>query len=325
MIDTRVDTAPTAARQSLPHTVVVLGATGFIGRNLVRRLTGEVERIFPVSASGAAVEAIPGLRFSDLATVDVGSDAALVDVAAHRYDAVRFGTAQAEILLRNVELAGHVYELRARRGIAEIRRTSSIAVYPADDTICDDGTSLDLDREPHDGELMYAWSKRIGEIYGRLFGRQYGINSIAFRLTNPFGPHDSLDEAKAHVVPAFIIRALTTSGQFAVRGNPQASRDFIYVGDVCEVIYRSLRLRGESAAYNLASGQTVTIEQLAQTILRLVGRDPEIAAAGAAVSAVARRRCRNERVRAAFGIEHFTPLEEGLARTIEWYRNACRR
>lgn len=322
MLSTPVDPNSSAGHHALPETVVVVGASGFIGRNLVRRLKGEVARILPVSASAIAVDGIPGLRLGDLATVAIGPDAALVDVAAYRYDAAGFAAAQAEILVRNVELAGQVYELCARQGITEIRSASSIAVYPAAETEFDDGAPLDLNGEPHDGELMYAWSKRIGEIYARLFARKYAINSIAFRLTNPFGPHDSLDEEKAHVIPAFIIRALTGSGPFAIRGNPQASRDFIYVGDVCEVLYRSLRMRGRRGAYNLGSGENVTIGHLARIILRLVGREPEIVAAGAAVSAVAERRCRNQRVRADFGMERFTSLEDGLVPTIEWYRDA---
>jgi nucleoside-diphosphate-sugar epimerase len=324
MTSTRVDPAPLGGHHALPETVVVVGASGFIGRNLVRRLKGEVARILPVSASAVAVDGIPGLRLGDLANVAIGPEAVLVDVAAYRYDAARFAAAQAEILVRNVESAGQVYELCAKKGISEIRTASSIAVYPAAETEFDDGSALDLNSDPHDGELMYAWSKRIGEIYARLFARKYGINSIAFRLTNPFGPDDSLEEAKAHVIPAFIIRALTTQGPFAIRGNPRASRDFIYVGDVCEVIYRSLRVRGQCGQYNLGSGETVTIERLARTVLRLVGRESEIVSAGSDGSTVAERRCRNQRVRADFGIERFTSLEDGLVPTIEWYRDACR-
>ncbi len=324
MTSTQVDRAR-AGDHALPDTVIVVGASGFIGHNLVRRLKGEVARILPVSASAIAVDGIPGLRLGDLANVAIGPDAALVDVAAYRYDATHFATAQAEVLVRNVEIAGQVYELCARRGITEMRIASSIAVYPATETEFDDGSPIDLNSEPHDSEAMYAWSKRIGEIYARLFARQYDINTIAFRLTNPFGPCDSLDEAKAHVIPAFVIRALTGSGPFAIRGNPQASRDFIYVGDVCEVLYRSLAVRGQRGQYNLGSGENVTIDRLARTILQLVGREAEIVSTGSSGSAVAERRCRNHRVRADFRIDRFTALEDGLVPTIEWYRDACRR
>jgi len=309
----------------LPDAVVVVGATGFIGRNLVERLASCIGRVIPVSTSGAAVCGVPGMRIAELAGAELPADAVLVNAAAYRYDASRFADAQAEILLRNVELYDRVYEICVHKGIHEVRNLSSIAIYPADDAALDDGASLDLNRPPHQGEQMYAWSKRVGEIYAGLFARQYGINTVSFRLTNPYGPHDSTNEEKAHVVPAFVIRALTTSGPFTLRGNPQASRDFIYVDDVCEVVVRSQTWRGVTAFYNLGSGESTTIETLARTVLRLAGHEREIVTEGAATSGVVHRSCDNARLLADFEIDRLTPLELGLTLTIDWYRDVCRR
>jgi nucleoside-diphosphate-sugar epimerase len=322
MSDMRPEPLPAPA--PLPETVVIIGASGFIGHNLVRRLFRQVGRILPVSASGQAVEGIAGLRLADLDGADIGSDTVVVNLAAHRYDGTNFAMAQPEIFARNVEIATRVYEFCARRGIAEMRAASSTAVYPAADAICDDAEPIDLNGEPHDGELMYAWSKRIGELTARLFARQCGIHTVTFRLTNPYGPFDNLDEEKAHVVPAFVIRALTSSGPFILRGNPEASRDFIYVGDVCDVFRRSLAWRGRDAVYNLGSGENVAVGELARTVLNLVGGDRGIVVQGMAVSGVAHRRVRNDRLRADFAIERFTSLRDGLIPTIEWYRDACR-
>jgi nucleoside-diphosphate-sugar epimerase len=311
---------------ALPETVVVIGASGFIGRNLVRHLRGKVGRIVPVSTSGQQVEGIAGCRLAELDSVDIGGgDVAVVNLAAHRYDGGNFAQAQPEIFARNVEIATKVYAFCARHGIAEVRTAGSIGVYPAGDTVCDDATPIDLNADPHPGEVMYAWSKRIGEVTAALFARQCSIHTVTFRLTNPYGPQDSLDAERAHVVPALVMRALSAAGPFTVRGNPAASRDFIYVGDVCDAICRSLAWRGRDAVYNLGSGEDVTIGELARTILDLVGGDRQIIAEGAAVSDVAHRRVRSDRVRADFSIERFASLREGLTSTIEWYRDALRR
>jgi len=319
-----ITATPPEAACPLPETVVVVGAGGFIGRNLVRHLRGRVGRVVPVSASGGAVDGIAGLRLAELDAADIGRDAAVVNLAAYRHDGANFAASQPDIFASNIEIAGRVYAFCARRGIAEVRAASSLAVYPADDPDFDDAEPLDLNRDPHDGELMYAWSKRVGELTARLFARNCGVHTVTFRLSNPYGPHDGTDESKAHVVPAFVIRALTGSGPFAVRGNPEASRDFVYVGDVCEVFCRSLGWRGCDAVYNLGSGDNVTVAELARTILRLVGSDREIVASGAPVSAVPHRRCRTGRLRRDFAIERLTPLDEGLAATIDWYRHALR-
>ncbi len=305
-----------------PDSVIIMGASGFIGRNLVRYLKPHLTHIVPVSVSGAGVEGLPGHAFADLDTLKSAPDSIVINVAAYRYDAANFAAGQTGILLRNVEIAGKVYEFCVRSGITEVRSASSIAVYPADDVNFDDAATLDLNRGPHPGELMYGWSKRIGEVYGRLFAEKNGINTITFRLTNPYGPYDSLDENKAHVVPAFVIRALTSTGPFSVRGNPEASRDFIYIDDVCEVFRRSLDWRGRNDAYNLGSGNNSSVRQLAEAVLELTGSNREIVAQGAATSAVAHRHCRNDRLKADFGMARFVSLAEGLKPTIAWYRDA---
>src|SRR4051812_29557591 len=121
----------------LPDAVVVVGATGFIGRNLVERLASRIGRVIPVSTSGTAVCGVPGMRVAELAGAELPADTVLVNAAAYRYDATRFAEAQAEILLRNVELYGRVYEICVHKGIREVRNLSSIAIYPADDAILD--------------------------------------------------------------------------------------------------------------------------------------------------------------------------------------------
>jgi nucleoside-diphosphate-sugar epimerase len=322
MAGTSPDATGSSSGRALPETVIVIGASGFIGRNLIEHLKEKVPRLIAVSTSGVPISGVPGLAFARLDEADVGPEAVVVNLAAYRYDASAFAEAQSEILLRNVEILGRVYEFCVRKRISEVRLASSVGVYSADETDFNDTVPIDLNREPNAGELMYAWSKRIGEIYCRLFERKYLLNTVTFRLTNPYGPHDCRDAAKAHVVPAFIIRALTTSGPFVVRGNPDATRDFVFVGDVCEVIGRSLAWRGRNGAYNLGSGENITIRQLAKTVLELVGSDREIVAAGNPVSDVSARRCRNERLRADFEIARFVTLRTGLGPTIEWYRHA---
>lgn len=315
---------PADLSQAFPQTVVIVGATGFVGQNLVRHLKDKIPTIVPVSKSGRAVAGIAGVRFADLDAAPVGKDAVVVGLAAHRYDGTSFARQQPQIFARNIEITAGLYDFCARRGITELRMASSSGVYPADDPTGDDTVPLDLGREPHQGELLYAWSKRIGEMTAGLFATSHGIHTIAFRLTNPYGPHDSLDAAAAHVVPALIIRAMTGSGPFKLRGNPAAIRDFIHVADVCEVFARSLAWRGRDAVYNLGSGEPATIEELAQLILHFAGGGRELAVDRDPAAGVLRRQVRIDRLRADFGIAGFTPLRDGLARTIEWYRDALR-
>jgi len=308
-------------------TVIVVGVGGFVGRHLADALVGRGYRVLGVSRSGAPVPGcdlvVPIERFGELP--DRTETVALFHVAAHRYDATAFQSAQSEILSVNSALAERVYAFCVERGIREVRLASSSAVYPAGTPIMDDGVPLDLNAPPYPGEAFYAWSKRWTEIIARLHAERHGINTIAFRLSNPYGPYDATTTAAAHVAPAFVMKALSDAPNFEVMGDPAAvERDFIYAGDVAEVFVRSLDLVGRNDAFNLCTGSTVSLLTLARTALAAAGVDKPIVSVGGGTGAgagVSVRRLRGDRVRDAFGVTP-TPLLDGLKSTIDWYRHA---
>jgi nucleoside-diphosphate-sugar epimerase len=310
----------------LPQAVVVFGASGFIGRNLVDALTGRVETLLGVTRRGAQVPGCDRVvtldRLADLPALP--ADSAVVHAAARRYNASTFAQDQSAILDANVAIANAVYRFCEARGIGEVRLASSSAVYPADWAVLDDERVFDLDDWPNTGEAAYAWSKRWDEICAELYRRQRGINTIAFRLSNPYGPHDCTDVAAAHVAAAFVIKALLPGDEFEIRGNPDAERDFMYVGDVTAAFLASLGKRGQSGAYNLASGQTTSVRALAEAALRAAGRTKRIVVGQAAPSGVAVRRLTAARVRRDFDLPPFTDLDRGLPPTMEWYRYELR-
>lgn len=309
----------------LPEAVVVIGATGFIGRNLIARLAGRVDRLVAVSTRGTSIdEADEEVRFDALHTLSLPKDTVVVHLAAQRYDAARFEMAQSDLITNNVEIANRVFDFCLRKGIKEIRMASSVAVYPAGLECLDDAVPVTLDAPPNPNEAFYAWSKRWAEVAARLYSERYGINTISFRLSNPYGPHDSLDTEKAHVLPAFVMRALEPAERFEIKGSPLVERDFIFIDDVTDVFERSLEVRGENDSFNLCCGTSITLHELARRILFVAGINRPIHAADQAVQGVLARRSTNARLCMRFGKAEFTALEEGLAETIDWYRHAQR-
>jgi nucleoside-diphosphate-sugar epimerase len=304
--------------------VVIFGATGFLGCNLVARLAGKIPKIVAVSRSGApapgARQCVAMDRLEDIGALP--SDAVVVNVAAQRYESSRFEMAQSEILTANVEIANAVYDFCLRRGVREVRAASSVAVYPDGSSVLDDELPIDLDAAPNVSEAFYAWSKRWGEILAELYRDRYGISTVSFRLSNPYGPHDSIDPAHAHVLPAFVMRALAPGDSFVIEGSPSIRRDFIYVEDVCDVFETSLGWRGRNAAMNLCTGRTHTLRELAETILAIRGDPRPIVAEEVDVRGVAARVSTNSRLVEATGKTQFASLAEGLAPTIAWYADA---
>jgi len=311
----------------LPEAVVLFGASGFIGRNILAALVGKIPQIIGVTGRTAEVpgctRVIPIDRLADVPPLP--TDTILINAAAQRYHAGRFAAEQGDILDTNARIAAASYQFCIDRNIREVRLASSVAVYPADWAALDDERAPDFDSPPHAGEADYAWSKRFAEICADAEQRAFGIHTLTFRLTNPYGPFDATDIDAAHVAPAFVMRALAPSDTFEIRGNPDAERDFVFAGDVARVFLASLVRRGEHAAYNLAAGETVTIRALAEAAVRASGKPKRIVVTGNAAPGVAARRPTGRKLRAAFDLTPFRSLDEGLVVTVDWYRHALAR
>jgi UDP-glucose 4-epimerase len=303
--------------------VLVFGASGFVGRNLVKRLTADGREVFAVNGSGTPV---PGAkRTAALSAVsDFGAlptDIVACHVAAYRYDAGRFNLAQSDILLNNNDLNGRILHFCAERKITELRMASSVAVYEAGLSVMDDGRPVDLNASPFESEAFYAWSKRFAEISAGLYAKRFGVNAVIFRLSNPYGPHDSTNPSKAHVAPAFVMKALDANPVFPIRGDPNVQRDFTYVGDVVEVFSRSLAWRGRTETFNVCRGETSTLTELAETVMRVAGVAKPIEAGAPGAFGPAKRVSTSGRIRKELGLS-FRTLEDGMKPTIDWYRDA---
>lgn len=311
------------AEAKLPSVVVLIGASGFVGRNLVDALAGKLDRLIGVTAATPEVAGCDEtVTLGILDTLDdLPEDTAVIHVGAYRYDPERFALAQADILTHNADLNARVYRFCAERGIKEVRLASSVAVYPAGLAVMDDAVPVDLDAPPYAGEAFYAWSKRWAEVLAGLYRERFGVNTVTFRLSNPYGPYDSVNPNKAHVAPAFVMKALDANPVFPIRGNPQVERDFVYVGDVAELFVRTLGWRERNAVYNIATGETTTLKTLAETVMGVAGVDKPIEAGAPGAFGPDVRRSAADRVKRDFAFT-FTGLAAGMAPTIEWYRNA---
>ena len=314
------------ARRGVPPAVVVIGASGFVGRNLVEALAGTVKHL--IGVTGSALD-VPGCTVTvTLDTIDglpsLPDGTVVVHLAAHRYDASRTTLVQSDILAGNADITSRVFRFCAARGIRELRLASSVAVYGQVDGPMDDAVPVDLATPPHPHEAFYAWSKRWAEIHADLYRDRYGLHAVTMRLANPYGPHDSIVEARAHVAPAFVMRALNADPTFVIRGDATVTRDFTYVGDVVDVILRTLEWRGVHGAWNVCTGTNLTLADLAREAMHAAGREKPIVADAPGAFGPAHRVATSARIVEATGVR-FRSLAEGMVPTMGWYRHVLGR
>lgn len=147
---------------------------------------------------------------------------------------------------------------------------------------------------------------------------------MTLRLANPYGPHDSIVEARAHVAPAFVMRALNADPTFVIRGDATVTRDFTYVGDVVDVIVRTLEWREVHGAWNVCTGTNLTLADLAREAMRAAGREKPIVADAPGAFGPAHRVATSARIVKAMGVR-FRSLAEGMVPTMGWYRHVLGR
>jgi nucleoside-diphosphate-sugar epimerase len=304
---------------------LVTGGAGFIGSHIVELLVrrGARVRVLDNFVTGKRENIVPFLGAIELVEGDV-RDLATCRTSAAGIDSVLHQAALASvprsvedpILADAVNVAGTLNMLVAARdaGARSFVLASSSAVYG-------DAPGLPQ-REGEEGAPLspYAAGKRAGENYCRVFSSLYGLRTVALRYFNVFGPRQDPASQYAAVIPHFIARMLRGEPP-VIYGDGEQSRDFIYVGDVAEANLLAAAapgLRGE--AVNIARGSGTTVSALAARINAVLGthiapvheaaRPGDVRRSCADISAAAGR----------LGFRPAVPFEEGLERTIRWYR-----
>jgi UDP-glucose 4-epimerase len=298
--------------------ILVTGGCGFIGSNLVPLLLqrGEEVRVLDNFAIGGAdrvpdgVELIEGdVRDANaLAGAARGVEAVIhLAAAGNVADSVTDPLSNFEVNARGTLLT---LQSAAQAGVERFVFASTGGALIGDAPPPVDESSLPRPISP------YGASKLAGEGYCHAFRGSYGLETIALRFANVYGSGSDL---KRGAVTTFIKRALAGE-PLTIYGDGGATRDFIYVDDLCAGILAALDRREVQGVVHLASERETTIEELAHLVLAAAESD-------APIEHVARRRGEVERNFAVarlagevLGWRAGMRLEDGLAATVEWFR-----
>ena len=308
--------------------VIVTGCAGFIGSNLVPRLLGEgltvvcVDNLYSGSWSNIAVDDERVVRV----TADV-SDLRVLRESLSRV--VRAGDVESVIHLAaivgveeaardpgfavrvNVGGTANVLEEAVRLGADRVVLASSAAVY---------GEPVNLPiREDHPLQPInvYGETKVAAERLLWLYHRLYGVKGVALRIFNAYGPR--MRPGPYASVVYKLVEAALRGGKFVVYGDGTQTRDFIYVSDVVDALVKALSSNYVGPA-NVGSGVETSIIRLHETLCRATGLCPQLAYGPPRKGDVRRSVASIELSSEALGWRPRISLDEGLRRTLNYYK-----
>jgi UDP-glucose 4-epimerase len=303
---------------------LVTGGAGFIGSHVVDALAGRGDTIRVVDdlstgrrenlAAHPRVELIE----ADLAEPQVAERAvAGVDRALHLAaipSVPRSVRAPRRSHRANVE-ATHGLLLAARdAGVRRVVLASSSSVYGESETLPKHEGLRPAPLSP------YALHKLIGEQYAALFSRLYGLETVALRFFNVFGPRQSPQSQYSGVISLFIA-ALLEGRPATIYGDGEQTRDFTYVADVVRGVLLASEAPGASGrAVNLARGGRMSVNELYAGLQRATGASVAAHYAEARRGDVRHSQAGIELARDLLGFEPRVSVEEGLRRTVDWQR-----
>ena len=304
--------------------ILVTGGAGFLGRHVVEELarSGVKDVIVPRSSEYdlKSPEVVRRLYRETSPDVVIHLAAVVGGIGANRENPGRFFY---ENLMMGVEL---MEQARLRR-VEKFVAVGTVCAYPKFTSVPFREENL-WDGYPEETNAPYGLAKKMLLVQAQAYRAQYGLNAIYLLPVNLYGPRDSFDPARSHVIPALIKKCVDAveSGarKIEVWGTGSASREFLYVEDCARGIALATERYDKPAPVNLGAGREIKIRDLVESIARLTGFTGEIAWDGSKPDGQPRRCLDVSRAEREFGFRASTEFVEGLRRTITWYREMRR-
>jgi len=310
---------------SLPNKrIVVTGGAGFLGSHLVEQLRSMTCRDIFVPRSGQydlrTLEGVSRLYRDARPEVVIHLAAVVGGIGANRENP---GSFFYDNLMMGVELMEHA----RRQGVEKFVAVGTVCAYPKFTPVPFKEDDL-WNGYPEETNAPYGLAKKMLLVQAQAYRQQYGLNAIYLLPVNLYGPRDSSDPAKSHVIPALIKKCVDAiednQSRVEVWGTGQASREFLYVEDCARAIALAAERYDKPEPVNLGAGREITIRKLVSLIAELTGFRGEIFWDASKPDGQPRRCLDVSRAEREFGFRATTDFTDGLRKTIEWYREARR-
>jgi GDP-L-fucose synthase len=300
--------------------VLVTGGAGFLGQHVVAALTrrGCPDVFVPRKAQYDLTEE-PDVRrvCADFTPHVVVHLAAVVGgIGANRDSPGRF-------FYENAMMGTMMMEQARRAGVEKFVGVGTICAYPKFAPV----PFLEGDLwngYPEETNAPYGIAKKMLLVQGQAYREQYGFNAIHLLPVNLYGPHDNFEPSSSHVIPALVRKCFEAidagASEIVCWGTGNATREFLFVEDCAEGIVLAAERYDCPEPVNIGAGFEISIRDLAGRVADLCGFRGRLVFDRSKPDGQPRRSLDVSRAKNAFGFCATTGFEDGLRRTIEWYR-----
>lgn len=269
--------------------ILIVGGAGFVGSNLAKMLLSFSRKIHIIdnllSSERFNIPISPKITFTEGSISEDQVLGSLMDEYDYVFHLATYHGNQSSI---HDPLADHQNNTLTTLKLFERLKTfkrlkkvvySSAGCSVAEKTFAEAKPSKEVDIVSLDMDSPYSISKIIGEFYSKYYFKQHQLPVVRVRFQNVFGPGEILGAGKwrgtpatiwRNVTPTFIYRALKEM-PLPLENNGVATRDFIYVDDICRGLIQAAFLGKAGDVYNLASGKEISIRNLAEMIVQMTG------------------------------------------------------
>ena len=303
--------------------ICITGGDGFLGRHLQAELkavagAGDENILIPLIDDYDLTAETDVVRMYDemKPTVVIHLAAQVGGIGANRENPGRFFYA-------NMAMGLHLIEHARLAGLKKFVQVGTVCAYPKFTPVPFKEENL-WEGYPEETNAPYGIAKKALLVMLQAYRQQYGLNGIYLLPVNLYGPGDNFDPQTSHVIPALIRKFVEAKqrddDKVDVWGTGKASREFFFVEDAARSIRMATERYDDSEPVNLGAGFEITIHDLVEKIREMTGFEGEIVWDSSKPDGQPRRCLDVTRAKERFGFEARVSFDEGLRRTIDWWR-----
>jgi len=306
--------------------VLVTGGAGFLGSFVLEALRKRpwVEEVFVPRSRDYDLrekEAVIQLYEDTHPDIVIHLAATVGGIGANRANPGKF-------FYDNLLMGVHTLHYAYRYGVEKFVGIGTVCAYPKFTPVPFQEDDL-WNGYPEETNAPYGLAKKMLLVQGQAYRQQYGFNAIYLLPVNLYGPRDNFDLETSHVIPALIRKFIEAQERsnvptVTVWGDGTPTREFLYVEDCAEAIVLATERYAGSEPVNIGAGSEISIRDLVHHIADLTDFRGEIVWDTSKPGGQPRRCLDTSRAEREFGWRAQTPLEEGLRRTVAWYREQAR-